>query len=168
MPTYRSNSEYWYADRAGLLRRLRRWFISTGWEAPHWTRAGYTYQWKARHSVRLSLRARGHRSQAYAVYSSLCPLSLLGGRITFQHFGVNWYSRRCKGWYCLHWGSSGRHWECYRSHNATPWGADRWYIGAPDEVVRAANAQAEKMTADREQRESRNGRRATAAVDGSR
>ena len=156
MPFYRANSEYWYADRVGLFKRLRRWFISTGWESPHWTREGYGYRWKARHTVRLALRARGHRSRAYALYSSLCPLSLLGGRLTFQHFGVNWWSRRCRGWYCLHWGhGKSPHWECYRSHNATPWAADRWYIGAPVDVVKAANEQAERMAADREQRESR-------------
>lgn len=155
MPTYRANSEYWYAYRVPLLKRLRRWFVSTGWEAPHWARAGYTYVWKARQSVWLAVRARGHRSRAYALYSSLCPLSLFGGRMTFQSFGVNWYSRRRKGWYCLHWGHGKVHWECYRSHNATPWGADRWYVGAPDEVVKAANAQAERMASDRESREQR-------------
>lgn len=168
MPIYRSNSEYWYVYRVGVLKRLRRWLISTGWEAPHWTRAGYSYKWQALHSIHLSLRARGHRSRPYAFYISACPLSLFGGRLTFHHFGVDWYSRKRTGWYCLHWGSGQREWTCYRSHNATPWGADRWYIGAPDEVVRAANAQAEKMTADREHRESRDERRATTATNGSR
>lgn len=153
---YKYNGEYWYHDRTPLLKRLRRWFLSCGWETPRWTREGYTYRWQARHCVRLALRARGHRSRAFAFYSSLCPLSLFGGRLTFQDFGAHWRGRRT--YYCLNWintsGEGPRPWHAYRATNATPWGADTWYFGAPQKVASAAQAQAEKMTADRERRES--------------
>lgn len=157
MTIYRSNSEYWYADRQPLLKRIRRWLVSSGWETPRWTPAGYTYRWQARRAAGLALRARGHRSRLFALYSSLCPLSLFGGRITFQPFGVSYYSRRVRGWYCLNHGMrpGGARWYAFRSHNCTPWGADTWYIGAPAEVVRAADQQAAHMSADREQREAR-------------
>lgn len=152
---YKYNGEHWYRDVQPLWMRVFRWFISTGWDMPHWTRVGYSYRWRGRDAVRLALRARGHRSCPYALYSSLCPISLFGGRLTFQHFGVNYYSRRCKGWYCFHWGHGKIHWECYRSYNATPRGADRWYIGAPRKVVQAAQAYADRMATDREEREKR-------------
>lgn len=155
--SYKHNGEYWYQDAQPLVKRVRRWLFSCGWESPHWTRTGYTYRWHARHT--LSLRARGHRSWAFSFYHSLCPLSLFGGRATFQPFGVDWYSRKVQGWYCLHYDFTGEgkdarmRWYAYRSHNATPWGADRWYFGAPRDVVAAAQAQHEQMTTAREQRE---------------
>jgi hypothetical protein len=156
---YKHNSEYWYRDAQPLPKRIRRWFVSCGWEMPHWTRDGYTYRWKPR--PRLSIRARGHRSWAFAVYSSLCPLSLFGGRATFQSFGVSWWSRRRQAWYCLHYDFTGKgketrmRWYAYRSHNATPWGADTWYFGAPRDVITAAQAQHDQMAAAREEREKR-------------
>jgi hypothetical protein len=159
LKTYKHNSENWYCDIQPLFKRLRRWFVSCGWETPYHSRAGYSYRWAPR--PRLSIRARGHRSWAFAVYSSLCPLSLFGGRATFQSFGVNWYSRKVKGYYCLHYDFTGKgkdtrmRWYAYRSHNATPWGADVWYIGAPLDVTRAAQEHHDIKTLEREVREAR-------------
>lgn len=161
MARYRTNGEYWYRDMQPLLKRLRRWLASTGWETPHWGKDGYSYRWQARHSVGLALRARGHRSRTFALYSSMCPLSLFGGRLTFQPFGVSWYARKVKGWYCLNYDFMGKgkatrkRWYAYRSHNATPWGADTWYFGAPREVVLAAQATHDQRVAASEERELR-------------
>lgn len=153
---YRNNGEYWYRDMIPLWMRLFRWFISIGgWQSPHWTQAGYTYRWQARHAIRLALRARGHRSGAFALYSSACPLSFFGGRLTFQPFGVSYWSRRVRGYYCLHWGHGKQEWTCYRSHDATPSGADTWYVGAPKEVIRLAQAQHDRMDVSRREREER-------------
>lgn len=146
---YRTNGEYWYRDALPLLSRVRRWVVAFGgWETPHWSSDGYSYRWSVRNKVRLALRARGRRTRTFALYSSLCPVSLFGGRLTFQPFGVNWWSRRRQAWYCLHYGYRGtarKRWHAYRSHNATPWGADTWYAGAPVDVIRAATQQAARM-----------------------
>lgn len=163
MGRYRYNGEYWYRDRQSLLGLLLRWFVSIGgWQMPHWALEGYTYRWKARHAIRLSLRARGHRSRLFAFYASACPISLFGGRIVLYNFGVDWYSRRRRGWYCLHYGLTGKgtrmRWYAYRSANGTPSNADAWYFGAPLEVERAAQAQHDQMTAAREEREARESR----------
>jgi hypothetical protein len=160
MGRYRYNGEYWYRDMQSWLGLLLRWFVSIGgWQMPHWTVEGYTYRWKARHAIRLSLRARGHRSWLFALYASACPLSLFGGRITFNNFGVSYWSRRRRAWYCLHYDFTGKNkrmrWYAYRSVNATPWGADTWYFGAPREVLLAAKAQHDQMAAAREEREAR-------------
>lgn len=155
--SYRNNGEYWYRDVQPLVKRIRRWFVSCGWESPHWTQDGYTYRWQSR--APLSLRARGHRSRAFAIYSSLCPISLFGGNITFQPFGVSRWSRKRQAYYCLHYdfddNGTRMRWYAYRSHNATPWGADTWYFGAPANVLRAAEKQHQRMATAREERESR-------------
>lgn len=160
MGTYRNNGEGWYHDIQPLLKRLRRWFVTTGLEMPHHTPAGYSYRWDAPLlKIRRSIRAHPGRAKTFAIYSALCPLSFLGGRITFQHFGVSYYRRRIKGWYCLNYDIVNhgpqwcKRWKCYRSYNATPWGADTWYFGAPREVVQAATQHHEERSAEREQRE---------------
>lgn len=152
---YKYNGENWYRDIRPLWMRLLMWVVHVaGWQMPHWTSAGYSYRWNTG-AIRRAVRARGHRSRLFALYSSMCPISILGGRVVCYGFGINWLYR--KTWYCLHRERDDGHtrWYAYRSRNATPWGADRWYFGAPHEVVAAAQAQADRMTADREARERR-------------
>lgn len=121
---------------------------------PHWTTAGYSYRWNLA-TIRRALRARGHRSRLFAVYSSMCPLTFFGGRVVFQSFGVNCRAR--KTYDCLHYDCEEgyRHWYAYRSCNATPWGADVWYFGVPYEVIQAAQIQHDQMDARRVEREQR-------------
>lgn len=155
MHPYRNNGEYWYRDVQPLWLRVLRWFVAIGgWSMPHWTTAGYTYRWHG-DAVRRAIRARGHRSRVFAIYSSMCPLTFIGGRLVFQSFGVSWWSRRRQAYYCLHsdHAHTKRRWYAYRSHNSTPWGADTWYFGAPREVIQAAQAQHDQMVASREARE---------------
>ena len=127
---------------------------------PHHTKEGYTHRWNdALGKIRRSIRSHPGRAKTFAIYSALCPLSLFGNRITFQPFGVSYYRRRIKGWYCLNYdivnpGPKWRkRWKCYRSYNATPWGADTWYFGAPQEVQRAAHQHHEQKAEERERRE---------------
>lgn len=163
MKTYKHNGEEWYCDIQPLLKRVRRWFFSTGLETPHHTRDGYSYRWEQNvlEKFRRSVRLHPGRSKTFSIYDALCPLSLFGNRITFQHFGVSYYRRRVKGWYCLTYdivnpGPNWRkRWKCYRSHNATPWGADRWYFGTPKEVIRTASEHHELKTIERELREAK-------------
>jgi hypothetical protein len=160
MGRYRYNGEYWYRDRVPLLGRMLSWLVSFGgWRMPHWTAAGYSYRWHARHAVRLALRARGHRSRPFAIYHSMCPMTFFGGRLLCQPFGLGWWSRRRQGWYCLHYDFTGTparmRWYAYRSHDSTPGGADIWYFGAPRDVMRAAQAQHDQMEAWRVEREQR-------------
>lgn len=145
MSRYIYNGEQWYHDIQPLLKRLRRWVVSTGLEAPQHDERGYTYRWDAPiEKIRRSIRSHPGRSRLFGAYSALCPISLFDGRITFFSSGVNYYSRRVKGWYCLHYRIANpcppwrKQWYAYRSHNATPTNADRWYLGAPREVVRRA------------------------------
>ena len=162
MGTYKHNGETWYHDIQPLIKRLRRWLFNTGLEMPYHTREGYSYRWHAPlATIRRSIRAYPGRSRLFAVYSALCPLSLFGGRVTFQHFGVSYYRRRVKGYYCLNYDIVNpgpnwkKQWKCYRAANATPWGADRWYFGAPKDVQRAAAQHHAQHTEEREQREKR-------------
>jgi hypothetical protein len=162
MKIYKNNGETWYYDIQSIAKRLRRWLFSTGLETPHHSNAGYTYRWaKPLDTIRRSIRSHPGRSKLFAIYSALCPLSLFGNRITFQHFGVSYYRRRVKGWYCLHYEIANpgpnwrKRWYCYRSHNATPWGADIWYFGAPKDVQRQALRHHETKAAEREEREMR-------------
>lgn len=162
MKIYKNNGEGWYHDIQPIIKQLRRWVFWTGLETPYHTRAGYSYRWKdVLKTIRRSIRTHPGRSKPFAIYSALCPLSLFGGRITFQPFGVSYYRRRAKGWYCLnydivdHGPNWKKRWKCFRSHNATPWGADTWYFGAPKDVQRAAMQHHEQKTEDREQREAR-------------
>lgn len=160
MKIYKNNGENWYHDIQPLAKRARRWLFSTGLEMPHHSPAGYTYRWdRPLEKVRRSVRLCPGRSKLFGIYSALCPLSLFGGCLTFQPFGVSYYRRRIKGWYCLNYdivnpGPNWRkRWKCYRSYNATPWGADTWYFGAPKEVQRAAAQHHEQKTEERERRE---------------
>jgi hypothetical protein len=170
MKTYKHNSETWYCDIQPLVKQLRRWVVSIGGlETPYHTRDGYTYRWdKPVEKIRRSIRSHSGRHWLFGAYSTLCPLSLLGGRITFQPFGVSYYRRRIKGWYCLNYDivnpgpKWSKHWKCYRSHNATPWGADRWYFGAPREIIKAATEHHNMKTLEREIREARDSEHAHA------
>lgn len=160
MKRYKHNGEYWYRDTQSPLALLLRWFVHIGgWHMPHWTTEGYAYRWHLP-AIRRAFSGRGYSSRLFAVYCSMCPISLFGGRFVFQSFGVGYWSRRRQAWYCLH-----RHkatsprWYAYRAVNATPWGADRWYFGTPRDVIAAAQAQHDQMRAAREERE----QRATAA-----
>jgi hypothetical protein len=154
---YRNNGEYWYRDRIGPLARLLMWFVHiAGWHMPHWDARGYSYRWHLP-AIKRAFRARGHRSWAFALYSSMCPLTLFGGRLVFQPFGVSVSTRTT--YYCLHYGhnkTARKRWYAYRSSNSTPWGADTWYFGAPKEVIEAAQAQADRMV-DRHRPISSNG-----------
>lgn len=145
MGHYTYNGERWYHDVQPLLKRLRRWVVSTGLEAVQHDARGYTYRWDAPiEKIRRSIRSHPGRSRLFGAYSALCPISLFGGRITLYPFGIDVYRRRVQAWYCLHYRIANpgpnwrKQWYAYRARDATPAHADRWYFGTPLEVTRAA------------------------------
>lgn len=151
---YEHNGQEWYKVTESPLKRARRWLVSTGLETIEDGAAGYTHRWdRPLEQIRRSIRTHPGRAKAFGVYTALSPLSLFGGRVVFQPFGVDIPTRR--GWLCLHYkivnpGPKWRkQWYAYRSPNATPRAANRWYFGAPQDVQRQAIEQQQARAARR-------------------
>lgn len=152
MKTTHHNGECWYHDIRPLWLRVLRWLVWVGgWDTTHWTAQGVTSRYRAPRRWRPG--TRGLR----AAFEALTPIALFGHRITLQHFGFFISTRR--GYLCVSWpphtspGASG--WRVYWSPNATPWAATAWLLGAPREVVQAADRTCLEYSADRIARENR-------------